>query len=166
MRHPRIHGFTLIEMVVTVAISAVLLAVAAPALVQYTANGRISAHADSFSASARLARSEAIKRNAATTMCVSSNGTSCVAGGWESGWIVMAGTTVLHKEGPASQNVRMTESSSVATLSFDPAGVGATVATVTVCSSAGGLQERVVSVSATGRVSTRRTQTGVCPVTP
>lgn len=161
MRYAR--GFTLIELVVTVAISAVLLAVAAPALVQYTANGRLSAHADAFSASARLARGEAIKRNASVTMCVSSNGASCEAGAWHSGWIVMAGATVLHKEGPASQNVRMTESSSVATLLFDATGVGATVATVTVCSSAGGTQERVVSVNATGRVATRKTQTGVCP---
>ncbi len=156
-------GFTLVELLVTVSIAAVLLAVAAPALVQATANGRLAAHVDAFSGSTRLARSEAIKRNASVTMCVSSNGSTCETGGWEKGWIVVVGTTVLHKEGPASNNVRMTATGSVATLVYDSTGVGATAATVTVCSSSGGAAERVVSVSATGRVSSRRTQTGVCP---
>jgi type IV fimbrial biogenesis protein FimT len=52
-------------------------------------------------ASAHLARSEAIKRNADVTLCVSnSDGTDCGSGGWEQGWIVLAadGTVIQHQQ--------------------------------------------------------------------
>ena len=109
-----------------------------------------------------MGRSEAIKRNAVTSLCVSSNGTSCGSGGWEQGWIIISGSTVIQKHSAAPTGFKVT--SSVAKVDFQPTGVGNTQATITVCRSApsAGSQERVVNVSATGRAYVSKTTTGTC----
>ena len=70
-------GFTLVELLVVVAISALLLALAAPAF-----NGLISAQKSTalvgaFMDSLNFARSEAIKRGGRAVLCKSANGTGC-----------------------------------------------------------------------------------------
>ena len=50
------------------------------------------ASANDLLASVQLARSEAIKRNVAVTLCASADGTTCAGGGgWEQGWVVREG---------------------------------------------------------------------------
>lgn len=82
-------GFTLTELLVTLAIMAILTMLAAPAWNALTHSMRLSAQANNFLAQLHLARSEAIKRNARVAMCISADGQSCAAsGGWDQGWIV------------------------------------------------------------------------------
>lgn len=158
-------GFTLIELMITITVLGILLAVALPSFTEALLGGKLGSYANSFVASAYLARGEAIKRNAVVQLCASSNGTSCT-GSWEQGWIVLAGgSTVIHSQQALSPGLRMTESGGLASISFQPTGVGVTPATLTVCKatpSAGG-QERVIAISATGRASVTKTTNGVCP---
>jgi len=155
-------GFTLLELMVTLAVAAILIAIAVPSLGDATLAGKLSASANDLVAGVAMGRSEAIKRNAVTSMCVSSTGTSCGAGSWDQGWIVMAGTTVIQKHPAAPAGFKLT--STVTRIDFQPTGVGNTQANITVCRSApsAGAQERVVSVSATGRAYVSKTTTGVC----
>jgi type IV fimbrial biogenesis protein FimT len=155
-------GFTLVELMVTIAVMAVLLAIAVPAFNDATLGGKLSSYANNFVASAHLARSEGIKRNAAVTLCVSTNGTSCASGGWEQGWIVLAGSTVVQRQQALPTGMKAT--GSVASLSFQPSGVGATSATVTICRATPtvGGQERVVSITATGQSTVSRTTANAC----
>jgi type IV fimbrial biogenesis protein FimT len=84
-------GFTLIELMVTVAIVAVLAMVAAPSMRDFVIRNRSSAASNEFVGSVLRARNEAASRNSCVTMCVSSNGSSCAAAtetAWGSGWIV------------------------------------------------------------------------------
>lgn len=75
-------GFTLIEMMVAVAILAALSAIAAPSFNQMVASQRLkSASSDLFSALMRT-RSEAIKRNTEVTL------TPATTSLWQSGWII------------------------------------------------------------------------------
>lgn len=155
-------GFTLLELMVTVAVLAVLIGIAVPSLGDATLAGKLAASANDLVAGVAMGRSEAIKRNAVTSLCVSSNGTSCGSGGWEQGWIIISGSTVIQKHSAAPTGFKVT--SSVAKVDFQPTGVGNTQATITVCRSApsAGSQERVVNVSATGRAYVSKTATGTC----
>jgi type IV fimbrial biogenesis protein FimT len=77
-------GFTLIELMVTISIMAILLMIAVPSFQNATLGSKLSSFANGLVASAHLARSEAIKRNADVTLCVSnSDGTDGGSGGWE-----------------------------------------------------------------------------------
>jgi type IV fimbrial biogenesis protein FimT len=159
-------GFTLIELLVVITVTAVLLSLAAPSFQEASLSSKLSGNANRLVASATMARSEAIKRNAVTTLCVSSNGSSCAgSGGWETGWIVMNAGTVLHREQPAPAGYKITAASAIHTMTFHPSGVGATQATFTVCRATPtpGSQEREVRVSSTGRASVKKPATaGSC----
>ncbi|MEI8325579.1 MAG: GspH/FimT family pseudopilin, partial [Betaproteobacteria bacterium] len=56
-------GFSLIELVVGLAIMALLLALGLPSLNEYLANSKIRAQASSFNSTLQLARAEAIRLN-------------------------------------------------------------------------------------------------------
>ena len=80
MKH-RSAGFTLIELIVTIAIAAVLAALAAPSFIQYQRNSELTSLTNSLLAAVNAAKGEAMKtgRNA----FVIPRGS-----GWNSGWIV------------------------------------------------------------------------------
>ncbi|MDH1009944.1 GspH/FimT family pseudopilin [Pseudomonas nicosulfuronedens] len=155
-------GFTLLELMVSLAVLAILVGIAVPSLSEATLASKLKASANDLVAGVAMGRSEAIKRNAVTSLCVSSDGASCGSGGWEQGWIVISGSTVIQKHPAAPTGFKVT--SSVAKIDFQPSGVGNTQASVTVCRSAptAGAQERVVNVSATGRAYVSKTATGSC----
>jgi type IV fimbrial biogenesis protein FimT len=157
-------GFTLIEMMIAITVAGILLMIAVPSFRNASLSSQLRSAANDFIASTNFARSEAIKRGAAVTMCVSTDGSSCAAGGWEQGWIVLSGTTVLQHESAAPSGFKMSATGSIANLSFQPIGVGVAPATLTVCRATPsvGSQERVVTLDSTGRAWLKITTTGVC----
>lgn len=165
-------AFTLVELLIAIAILAILMGIAVPAYNEMTLGGKLRSQANDLVAGAVLARSEAIKRNSAVRMCVSADGASCAAGGWEQGWVVFhdadddgaldTGEAVLLQHQAAASGFKIT--GTVASVRFQGSGVGATQATLTVCRatpSVGG-QERVVNITATGRTSVTKTNTATC----
>jgi type IV fimbrial biogenesis protein FimT len=90
-------GFTLIELMITLAIAAILLTVGIPSFNEVIKNSRLSTQVNSLVTALSLGRSEAVKRGQSVTICKSANGTSCVVevGSWSSsddGWIVFVDT--------------------------------------------------------------------------
>lgn len=83
-------GLTLIELIVTVAIVAVLAAVAMPSLREMMENNRLTALNNQLVSSLNYARAEAVERNYPVTVCVrNAEGSGCATeGGFENGWIV------------------------------------------------------------------------------
>jgi len=120
-------GFTLIEVVVFVAVLAILMSVAVPSFVSTIAGNRASSYANDFVSSLNYARGEAVARRAAVTMCTSANGTSCRASNdtdksnWQKGWIVTVPTdnTVLLVGSAFAAQVTL---SGTASISFDASG--------------------------------------------
>lgn len=158
----RAGGFTLLELMVTLAVAAILISIAVPSLDEATLIGKLSTSANDLVAGVAMGRSEAIQRNSVTSLCVSSDGASCGSGGWEQGWILVSGSTVIQKHAAAPRGFKVT--SSVAKIDFQPTGVGNTQASITVCRYApsAGSSERLVSVSATGRAYVSKTSIGAC----
>lgn len=110
---------TLIELMVTIAIAAILAGLAAPSFKEMMANNQLKSHASSLLSSLLQARSEAIKRNGQIVLCKSANGKECTtAGGWQQGWVMFAdadgdgvldaGETVIQRTEPLTGNFSLT----------------------------------------------------------
>ena len=76
-------GFTLIEVLIVIAMIGVLLAIAAPSFVTFTASQRVKTASFDLYAALTFARSEAIKRRQTVTV-------AAVGGDWKEGWTVIA----------------------------------------------------------------------------
>lgn len=87
------NGFTLIELIVTLAIAAIVLSVGVPTFRGTVANNAMIADANRFVTSVNLARSSAVKFQRNATICASTDWNNAVptcTGGtdWTEGWIV------------------------------------------------------------------------------
>lgn len=139
-------GFTLIEVMIVVAIMAVLVSLAAPSFVRLIADQRAKSAASNLYLALTVARSEAIKHNANVTLAPKS-------GAWANGWIVLdpdGGANLLDINAPS---VPIT--GGPANVIYNGAGrlAGATAPSFTVGES--DMPQRCVTVDLSGRPSTR-----------
>lgn len=84
-------GFTLIELMVALAIAMIVLTVGIPGFMATIQNTRITTTLNDFVSDLSFARSEAIKRGHRVTLCKSEDAISCTTkGNWAQGWILFA----------------------------------------------------------------------------
>lgn len=123
-RTPRIGGFTLLELMITVAVAAILLTLAAPSFQRVMSNTtQKNAHNDLL-ATLRYARTEAISR--ATEIAV----TASSSGNWKDGWKVApaaSASNILREHGPMDTQYEIASSSSTlganpVSITFEPQG--------------------------------------------
>lgn len=109
-------GFTLTELVVTIAIAGILAALAVPSFNNVIAIEHAKAAASELYASLFTARAEAIRLDKQIV-------TSAATGGWNNGWSTApnGGGTTLDSHGAAKQTV-ITEASGATTVTYYPSG--------------------------------------------
>jgi len=159
----RAGGFTIIELMTTVGVLAVLVALAAPSFSVMLQRWRVREAAEALQSSLYYARSEAIKRGGGVSVKKVSSSTGCTAstpGHWDCGWEVVAtvsGTDEVLRTipPPSGLNIRTTSDDSVL---LSPRGLpinpvagwsvvprnGNAAASNRVCFNQGGLVRRLV----------------------
>lgn len=90
MHMKKLNGFSLIEIMVTIAIIAILMGVGVPSMMGMIAGNRLTTQTNDLVADISFARAEAIRRNQSVTFCRTATATShtCADGTTWTHWIV------------------------------------------------------------------------------
>jgi len=89
----RMRGFTLIELMITIIVLGILVALAAPSFRTMIINQQSEAIGEDLVTAFQLARSEAVRRGGFVTVCPSDGGNGC-GGTWADGLLVIADSAV------------------------------------------------------------------------
>ena len=172
----RTHGFTLIELVATVAVMAICAGIALPSMGGLLERHRTTAAMALLSAHIATARNTAVTRRMPIALCPSEDGTSCATGtDWGQGWLLFldengnrkvdAAADILRAErAPTSGQLGIRSTSGRSALRYLPSGLNSgTNLTLSVCSKRGDLLGQVI-VNNAGRARTTRPTTATpCP---
>ena len=178
-------GFSLVELLVAIAIISVLVMLAAPEVGNIIKGSRLRSASSDLMVDLMLARSEALKRGARVVVCSSSNGTGCRAeadmGGdqgsdsfkWEIGWLIFVdsnsngsvdtGETILKVSESLASGLRLTLSKvgggalSSRQIGFKQSGFSDAGGGVefALCDSRGPKQGRLLTLGTTGRIESK-----------
>lgn len=149
-------GFTLVELLVTIAVAGILLAIAVPNFRTFLQDSRAISQANLLVQALNVARSEAIKRDVPIDVCPSANGTTC-GGTWAQGWIVADRVGTPPFQSVRSFNGSLAEANAKTIVSFLPSGLVTAGATFTLCDDRGATKAREVEVNQTGRIASSPT---------
>ena len=106
MRQPSRHaaGFTLVELMVTIVVLAILLAIGIPSFASLIASNRLTSATNELIASLQAARTEALRRNARVTVCPAAPNANACSGAWRDGWMAFVDQTPGNAPAPESAN--------------------------------------------------------------
>lgn len=147
-------GFSLVELMVALAVAAIALTIAVPSFQSVFQSNRLVSQANELVTAINLARNEAIKRGASVTL-------RAETGGFQNGWCVhlgaaCSGTDILRRF--QSMDQMSVTSGSVASVTFDTRGAKSdppAVVTITLqpdgCASGTVNRVRTISIANTGR---------------
>lgn len=160
----RCAGFTLIELMITVTILAIITGMAMPSMTALLNGNAVKTETRKIVASLMYARSEAVARGGVVTI-------DNVSGSWSDGWTIFvdangAGNqainnaidTLLKNLPAASRNMRITNNAVVSRwISYSSTGMlvaNAGGLTIDICQPDGGVDGRTITINQVGRATT------------
>ena len=164
MRH-RAAGFSLLELITTLTLVAILLTLAIPAFRATLDNNRTVAANNDFVSALNFARSEALKRSGSVSVCASSTGTSCAASkSWNTGYIAFSdtnangtldGVETVMQAWPAMDTNFVLTSTTRTFVRYSSTGMSSGAETFALQKSGcTGNHARTITISVTGRIKT------------
>ena len=169
IRTARSSGFTLMELMVTLAVAAIILSVGVPSFRAIIMDNRLVSQANQLVTSIKIARSAAVRYQRNATVCASANFDaavpSCSAStDWSNGWIVWVdkdrdaatdANEVISVFGPIHDASTLT--SGAAAFTYDARGFGVSgAADLTLCDNRTAETGRLIRVNAVGRTNVSR----------
>ncbi len=164
----RLKGFTLIELMTTLAVAGVVLAVGVPSFRTYLLNNHQTSSVNDLATALQLARNNAISRRMTVTVCKSNDGATCQTGSssgdWSQGWMVFTNlngdTTLdagddllLRVHGALSGDATFIGKAKTANrVSFSPQGLSGNNGSLVYCDSRGARHASGLVISTAGRV--------------
>ena len=157
-------GFTLLELLVTVALIAIVMAIAVPSMSTFTQNDRLTTNINQLVGHLAYARSEAVKRSQQVSVCVSNDAATCTGGSWADGWIVYidadadnsftAGEELLRVQQALGGNNSLTPTGIGNQITYDNRGFvnAASIGSLQLCDNRSGPYGKTVRITTTGRV--------------
>lgn len=158
----------MIELIVTMAIAAIVLSIAIPSYQTYVQNNRKTTSINALATALQLARSTAISRRVPVTVCRSSDGANCLSGAgsgdWTQGWMVFTdpnnnntldgGETVLRVHGALPGGATLIGNNNVVNqISFSSQGLArGSNGTITHCDARGAGNASALVISVGGQV--------------
>ncbi len=127
-------GFTLLELMVVLAIAGILAAVAGPSFQSMIKSSGVITERDQLATAVKMTRGEAIYRKTSATLCASNDQASCSADAdWKDGWIIFsdddgdgtfdAGDDTLIDVSYGNTSLRVGNDGSGGMLTFSPSGM-------------------------------------------
>jgi type IV fimbrial biogenesis protein FimT len=161
-----VSGFTLLELMMTVAILAIVVSVGVPSLMDTIRNNRLASGANELVTSMALARSEASKRGIQVSVCPRNGNVCADTTDWSNGWLVFTddvaptgaldGPSDLLLQQSATMSGPVSITSDLKSVTFTPAGVRTRANMVVTQSGCKGKNKRAITVELTGRVTLQK----------
>lgn len=125
-------GFTLLELMFTIAVAAILAAIAVPSLQQIIINRHADRLANELQIDIMYARNQALSLNQEVTI-------KPLTGGWDTGWVIKQNNNIIRQKGSAAApmakeagEITSTDFTSTDLLTFDKQGRAKAAGSITV----------------------------------
>ena len=168
----RAAGFTLLELMITLTVAAILTVIALPSFRTYVLNVRRDSLVDSLVASLNYTRNQALNLDQNTSLCAGVSAPACSTSTWIQGWVVVtapanASTVLLTTHTiPASSTVpELHALNETSNFTFNGNGLVSSLTapeTLVVCDSRGASSARAVEINVAGYIQASPTP-GLAP---
>ncbi|MBX2808615.1 MAG: GspH/FimT family pseudopilin [Cellvibrionaceae bacterium] len=169
-------GFTLVELLVTLALVSLLIAAGVPGVSSFLNSMEVRSNADQLANALAFARQEAVSRVTSISICASADGESCAGNSnWGAGWMVFEDPAVNCTRSDDEEIFRVRDMSAIrgtlqaniGCLTYDSLGenAGADALAARACGAdADSASARDIAVSLVGAVSVSKSPEGAsCP---
>lgn len=153
------NGFTLIELMVVIAIVAILSSIGYPSFRELMLNNRMTSDANALQGALQFARSEAATQRRTMTVCPSTDGATCNSDDWNNDIIIRATNGAIVRVLPALEDLTLLDDGTPSiTYEFD--GTSNAGGELRICDERGDADSRTILVNGAGQSRIRAFQNG------